>query len=195
MAATDPSARKHALRDRMREVRRAIPPERRLELARLAEAHLLALPEVRSAGTILLFSSFGTEIPTAALIERLLAEGHRVLLPYLTEDGDMDAAAVVSGQALVPTSYGPTEPPERVAVDPEEVDAVIAPGLAFDRRGRRLGYGGGNYDRYLGRLPARAVRIGIGFSAQLVEEVPGEPGDERMDLVVTDTGVTDCRAR
>src|SRR5213083_1320167 len=109
MAATDPSARKRALRDRMREVRGAVPPERRQELAGVAEAHLLALPEVRSAGTVLLFYSFGTEIPTAGMVERLLAGGHRVLLPYLTEDGGMEAAAVLPGESLVRTSYGPKE--------------------------------------------------------------------------------------
>ncbi len=195
MAATDPSTQKRALRHRMRRVRGAIPPEHRQELARRAESHLLALPEVRSAGTVMLFYSFGTEIPTSGMIERLLAGGHRVLLPYLAGQDGMEAAVVLPGQSLVRTTYGPKEPPARVAVDPAEVDVVIAPGLAFDRRGHRLGYGGGHYDRYLRRLSPRAVRIGIGFAVQVVEGVPGEPEDERVDLVVTDAGVIDCRAR
>ena len=62
-----------------------------------------------------------------------------------------------------------------MAVDPDEVDLVITPGLAFDRAGHRLGYGGGHYDRYLGRARPEAPRVGIGFPLQLVDEVPVEP--------------------
>jgi 5-formyltetrahydrofolate cyclo-ligase len=71
---------------------------------------------------------------------------------------------------------------------------VVTPGLAFDRHGRRLGYGGGHYDRYLARLGPRAVRVGIAFSIQVIEDVPAAPEDERVHVVVTDAGVIDCRA-
>jgi 5-formyltetrahydrofolate cyclo-ligase len=80
-----------------------------------------------------------------------------------------------------------------VAVDPGEVDVVVTPGLAFDRAGRRLGYGGGHYDRFLDRVEPRALRVGIGFSSQLAEEVPAGPRDRRVQLLVTDAGVIDCR--
>jgi len=190
-----PLTAKRALRDRMRTARAAIPPRLRPELAARMEAHLFGLPEIAAARTVLLFYSFGTEVPTAGMVERLLSEGRRVLLPYLTEQGSMEAAEVLPGESLVHTAYGPKEPPRRVAVDPGEVDVVVTPGLAFDPRGHRLGYGGGHYDRYLERLSPRAVRVGVGFAAQLVAEVPAEPGDERVDLVVTDEGVTDCRPR
>jgi 5-formyltetrahydrofolate cyclo-ligase len=93
----------------------------------------------------------------------------------------------------MPSGYGPKEPRRRIPVDPAEVDVVITPGLAFDRSGRRLGYGGGHYDRYLARLGPEAVRIGIGFSVQLVDEVPAHAGDQRLNLVVTDLGVIECR--
>ena len=93
------------------------------------------------------------------------------------------------GDPLEPTDYGPKEPARRVAVSPQDVDVVVTPGLAFDREGRRLGYGGGYYDRYLSRLHPHAVRIGIGFSRQVVEEVPEEDGDETVDVIVTDDEV------
>jgi 5-formyltetrahydrofolate cyclo-ligase len=73
------------------------------------------------------------------------------------------------------------------------VDLVITPGLAFDRRGHRLGYGGGHYDRYFARLQRSALRVGVGFSIQLVDELPTEPSDRPVDLVVTDAGVHDHR--
>lgn len=183
---------KRALRERMRRVRAALPPAERAALAERIEATLLALPEVGEARTILLFYSFGSEVPTGGLAARLLAEGRRLLLPYLAEGG-MEAAEVRAGDPMSPTHYGPKEPERRVPVDPAEVDAVITPGLAFDRRGYRLGYGGGYYDRYLARLPSRTLRIGLAFSVQLVEEVPHDPADQPVDLVVTDVGVTRCR--
>jgi 5-formyltetrahydrofolate cyclo-ligase len=184
----DPAEEKRAFRDRMRTVRASIPPPERERLAARAEARLLALPELATARTVLLFYSFGTEIPTEVLMRRLLARGLRVLLPYLTESA-MEAAEIRPGDPLEATDYGPKEPTGRVAVDPAEVDVVVTPGLAFDRSGGRLGYGGGHYDRYLTRLHPAAVRIGIGFASQVVDEVPEEPTDQRVDVIVTDEEV------
>ncbi|MDQ4006282.1 MAG: 5-formyltetrahydrofolate cyclo-ligase, partial [Actinomycetota bacterium] len=103
-------------------------------------------------------------------------------------------AEVGPGDPLDPTGYGPREPARRIPVDPLTVDVVVAPGLAFDRLGHRLGYGGGHYDRYLGRLGEGALRIGVAFSLQLVDRVPTEPGDRPVDIVVTDAGVIEARS-
>lgn len=178
----------------MRALRAAIPPERRRRLASLVHERLLALPEVRDAGSVLLFYSFGSEVETAPLVARLHADGKRLLLPYLDPAG-MEAAEVLPEDALEPSGYGPKEPGRRVAVDPASVDVVVAPGLAFDRRGYRLGYGGGHYDRYLRRMLRGALRAGIAFSEQLVERIPEEPTDEPVDVVVTDAEVIDLRGR
>jgi 5-formyltetrahydrofolate cyclo-ligase len=77
-------------------------------------------------------------------------------------------------------------------VDPSTIDAVLVPGLAFDRSGGRIGYGGAYFDRYLRRIPAAAPRIAIGFGMQVVDRVPMAEHDERVDLVVTDAGVIRC---
>jgi 5-formyltetrahydrofolate cyclo-ligase len=177
----------------MRRRRQAVPAAERERLAGRVEETLFALPEVAAAGTILLFYSFGSEVATAGMAERVLAEGKRLLLPYL-EDQVMEAAEVRPGDRLVPTSYGPKEPARRISVKPEDVDAVVTPGLAYDRRGHRLGYGAGYYDLYLSRLDPRAVRIGVAFSIQLVDRIPVGPKDVAVDLLVTDRGSFDCRA-
>jgi 5-formyltetrahydrofolate cyclo-ligase len=192
LTLVDPVEDKGAFRDRMRALRGTIPPLERARLADLVEGNLFALPEVAASRTVLLFYSFGSEVATRGMASRALGGGKRLLLPYL-EAGTMEAAEVRSHDELVPTGYGPREPARRVAVEPAEVDLVVTPGLAFDRRGHRLGYGGGHYDRFLGRLGPAAARVGIGFSLQLVERVPDEPGDQRVDLVVTDAEVIDCR--
>ncbi|HEX2031796.1 MAG TPA: 5-formyltetrahydrofolate cyclo-ligase [Actinomycetota bacterium] len=184
---------KTELRRRMLALRAAIPPSDRLGMAASVEERLFALPEVDRARTVMLFYSFGSEIETGPMARRVLREGKRLLLPYL-EAGAMEAAEVLARDELLPSGYGPREPARRVAVDPATVAVVVTPGLAFDRRGHRLGYGGGHYDRFLERLAPRAVRVGIGFSAQLVDRIPDEPGDQRLDLVVTDREVVDLRS-
>jgi 5-formyltetrahydrofolate cyclo-ligase len=180
------------LRERIRLLREGLSPEDRSRRSGAVAEALFGLPEVRGAGVVALFSSFGSEIDTAPIIERAHAEGRRVLLPYLDE-GVMEVAEHRPGDDLVPSSYGPAEPSRREAVDPGEVDAAVVPGLAFDRRGRRLGYGAGFYDRWLRRLRPNASRIGIGFSFQVVDRVPADGSDERVDVVITDEGVIRVR--
>jgi len=176
----------------MRDVRAAVDAERRHELARAVENSVVGLDVVRRARAVLIFYSFGSEIPTGGLIARLSEQGKRILLPFLDEGRRMEAAVLEPGELPEPAGYGPKEPARRFPVDPADVDVVIAPGLAFDRQGRRLGYGGGHYDAYLARLGPKAVRIGIGFAVQLVDEVPAGPRDQRLDLMVTDEGVVEC---
>ena len=177
----------------MRRLRGSLPPAERSRLATLAEEVLFTLDQVRGARTVLLFYAFGSELPTGGMAERFLRGGSRLLLPYLEEAG-MEAAEVRPDEPLEPTTYGPREPARRVAVDPATVDVVVAPGLAFDRHGHRLGYGGGHYDRYFSRLGPVAIRIGLGFSLQLVDELPTEATDRPVDIVVTDAGVIDARS-
>lgn len=80
-------------------------------------------------------------------------------------------------------------PEDRPPPDPELVDVVIVPGIAFTASGDRLGQGGGWYDRFLTRIRPDCMTIGVGFEPQLVDSIPTEPHDRRLDLVVTDGGV------
>jgi 5-formyltetrahydrofolate cyclo-ligase len=187
----DESKAKQALRARMRATRAALSAEERDATGRLVSDAVLGLEPVRRARSVLTFASFGSEIPTTGLIDGLHSAAKRVLLPYL-EDGAMEAAVVERGTAMVATPYGALEPAGRTAADPAWIDVVIAPGLAFDRRGYRLGYGGAYFDRYLVRLRPEAVRIGVGFAFQVVDEVPTAAHDERLDLLVTEAGLTVC---
>lgn len=184
------------LRERMRLVRAELSRiERAIERARMAaaaEKHLFSLPEVAGAHTVLLFYSFWSEIETRGIAERVWDEGKRLLLPYLERE-TMHAGEHTRGGALVLSGYGPMEPADVERVDPGEIDVVVTPGLAFDRRGHRLGYGGGFYDRYFTLLRPEAARIGLGFSVQLIDEVPAGPNDIPVHIVVTDAGIVDCR--
>jgi 5-formyltetrahydrofolate cyclo-ligase len=189
------ASEKASLRIRLRQVRQSIPEQDRPRLVEQIEAGVFSLPEMEEARTVMLFYSFGSEVGTTGMAARILGAGKRLLLPFLDDEAGMEAAEVKPGDALRVTGYGPREPAHRVAVDPGEVDVVITPGLAFDRRGHRLGYGGGHYDRYLARLSDRALRIGVAFSAQIVTHVPIEFGDQPVDIVATDNEVIHCRSR
>jgi 5-formyltetrahydrofolate cyclo-ligase len=189
----DVAAEKRDLRIRMRRLRGSIPPQERERLGGLIAERLLALDALATARTVLVYDSFGSEVPTRIVLEGLRRRGAGLLLPYLEGDR-MEAAEAGALEDLRESGYGPREPATKLPVDPREVEAVLVPGLAFDGAGRRLGYGGGSFDRYLERLPEAATRIGLAFGVQLLDEVPADEGDETVDMVVTEHGVVDCRS-
>ena len=179
---------KAALRDRMRAVRSGIPEAERARRSEAVARSLLSLPEASDARLVFTVLSFGSELSTAPAIAAFRERGARIAVPVLDEKR-MEAVDLPPGGVLVPTSYGAMEPAERVPVPAEEIDLVVAPGLAFDRAGRRLGYGGGYFDAFLPRLRRGCAVVGICFSEQLVDEVPAGPDDRGVGLVVTDRGV------
>ena len=154
----------HRLKARKRAVRRATiarrdllnEEERSTKSERIVE-RVLALPEVGAARTVMAFWSFGSEVQTSALIERLHEAGKRVALPRVAE-GDIVAVATRQAIRSSATSFGAMEPVGVDLVPAEDVDVVIVPGVAFDRRGGRVGYGGGFYDRLFARAPGAGRR-------------------------------------
>ena len=184
------------MRTRMREVRAAIPAAERDARAAAILDRLFDLPAVASASGVMLFDAFGSEVSTVAFAARFRAAGVRTFYPYLRE-GRIEAAEVdpsLDG-AMAPSTYGPREPTSRDPVDLDAIAAVVVPGLAFDREGYRVGYGGGYYDAFLRRLGPEPLRVGVAFREQVVDEVPHGPSDERVDLLVTDAETITCRVR
>jgi 5-formyltetrahydrofolate cyclo-ligase len=182
---------KRELRARALALRDALPPREAAAAGRAIADRLLGLPELGAAGTVLVFSSFGSEVPTAVIVERLLGMGRRVAMPRVA-GGRIEARTYEAGDPLERAAYGALEPVGGRALRPEELDVVVVPGLAFDRRGYRVGYGGGFFDRFLPRTRPDAFRVGICFHLQLVEEVPHGPGDVPVDAVVTEREVIRC---
>jgi 5-formyltetrahydrofolate cyclo-ligase len=173
------------LRARMRAIRDAIPAEERSAMSALILEHALALREVAAARTVMIYAAMGSEVQTAALIVRLAAAGTRVALPVI-DASDMHAVHWRPGDPMQHAGYGAQEPASGVRVDPTEVDVVLAPGLAFDPDGNRLGYGGGYFDRFMAAMRPGALRAGLAFAQQVIESVPHDERDQRVDLVITD---------
>ena len=156
------------------------------------EARLRALGEFEGAGTIASYIGVGDEVATTALLEDALARGITVAVPW-RDGNDLHLVRIVSLDELVPVSFGLLEPPDELArtrlLPPEEAALLLIPGVAFDRKGGRLGHGKGFYDRLLERAGTAPLRVALCFECQLVEQVPMVAGDEPMDLVVTEAAV------
>lgn len=188
------AARKRALRRALLAARARLVED---DVRRTADAlvrHALDLPELAGARTVAAYVSVGREPDTRALLEELRERGTRVLLPVLLPDDDLDWAAYEGAESLSPARRGLLEPTGR-RFGPEAVagaDAVLLPGLAVDRRGMRLGRGGGSYDRVLARVEdsgSRPALVVLLHAGELLDEVPAEPHDRPVHAAVTPEGV------
>jgi 5-formyltetrahydrofolate cyclo-ligase len=181
---------KRALRERMRRVRAGISAEERERAARLmrpAFAKAVALPRDAIVGG---YIASGSELNATPLLMALEEQGVRLALPVVGERGHrLLFRAWHSRDALTPNRYDIGEPmDDKPEVTPTH---LIVPLLAFDDHGYRLGYGGGYYDRTLAALrkASKITAIGIAFHAQRLGFVPRGPGDEPLDLVLTERNV------
>jgi 5-formyltetrahydrofolate cyclo-ligase len=177
----------------MRAQRAAIPSERASSAATGAAEHLLALPLIQSARSVALYAAVRGELDPAPAARALLERGVSLAFPRVVADErGLAFHRVEALDELAPGAFGIPEPaPLAPIVAPAGLDVVVIPGLAFDRRGGRLGWGHGYYDNTLGAAKG-AVRVGYGFELQLVEIVPVEDDDAAMDYVITELGAIQC---
>lgn len=177
--------------------RAAALTRRELETAGEAAALLVAaLPEWKQARTVCLYASFGSEPATDALLRLALSQGRTLLLPRMAADRSATVRKVDALEELRVSRLGIREPSEGApAGSAGDADLILVPGLAFDRRGRRLGRGAGFYDRLLHGLTRRTFLLGHAHAFQITGMVPVEPHDVRVRAVVTPQEVLRCRLR
>ena len=175
---------KAALRRRLAAARSRLTDAERAAAGRRLRDTVLDLPEAQMAGTVAAYYSVGTEPDTRGLVYALWKRGSYVLLPLLLPDGDLDWASYEGPDSLAAGPRGLLEPTERprgpAAVS--SADLVIVPALAVDRRGYRLGRGGGSYDRALARVGAPVPTIALLYDGELLDEVPVAPHDLAVRL-------------
>lgn len=190
MAEKDRAERKAELRARTRAVRDALAPIARDAGANLVARALGELPELASARVVLAYSALKSELDLGPAVAALQERGAAIAYTRIEGDGALGIHLVEDEAELVPGPFGLLEPPpDAPRLQPREIDAAIVPAVAYDARGYRLGYGGGYYDRLLPQLRLGCVRIGAIFDEQLLAEIPAEPHDEPVDIVVTPTRV------
>jgi 5-formyltetrahydrofolate cyclo-ligase len=183
---------KRALRSRILIARDSCPPAQREEADRLIANHVAALPSFQGARTLFVTLNFGSEVSTLGIGATALATGKRLVAPRVNAASRMlDLYEIRDLERDVEKGkWGIPEPrPDRgTPVKPREIDWVLVPGVAFDRTGGRLGYGGGYYDRILPLLPVEATRVAVAYSFQVVDSVPQGRHDLRVDTLITEDG-------
>ena len=190
-------ARKQALRQRIIAARDNLTPSLRAHSSNRIVAQLCDLATYKTACTVLGYLNFGSELASESWLRQAMADGKQVLLPRvnkaskhldLFEIKDLDREVAVG-------AYGIREPIIERCKRFEalgEIDLVLMPGVAFDRTGGRLGYGGGYFDKLLAQLPHRPTLIAGAFAMQVVAEIPQEPTDHKVDWLVTENETIRC---
>lgn len=184
----------HALRARILADRDAQTPAEIRQKSRAIHENVRKLVQLQRSRTIFAYVSFRSEVDTTGLIDELLAAGKKVAVPVTrVKDKRLDVISITSrDRDLVPGYCRIPEPrPElwqTAVVAEKEIEVILLPGSVFDHRGGRFGYGGGYYDRFLERNP-QALRIGLAFDLQVVEEAPLAAHDQLLDLVITESRI------
>lgn len=153
--------------------------------ARIAES-FLQLSSLKTANNILLYAALPREVQTMGLI-RTLSSSKNIWLPKVVGE-DLEIRAYEGEQSLQTGHFNVPEPTGLLCPDLRIIDLIVVPGVAFSREGDRMGYGKGFYDRLLPKLDAK--KIGFAFDFQLFFDIPTEDHDEKMDLIITQKGIT-----
>jgi 5-formyltetrahydrofolate cyclo-ligase len=180
---------KNTIRKEVLGRRNAVPPEVKRIKDSLIKEMLFSLPEFGGAGTVLCYASFRSEVDTAGIIRESIAGGKRVVLPKV--DGErrrLELYEVKDVSELSPGYVGIPEPSltEDRSIGIEGIELVIMPGAGFDLSGNRLGYGGGYYDILLAGSGKGTLKIALAYEEQIVDSIPSEDHDVKVDIVVTD---------
>lgn len=163
------------------------PYERELASVRIAE-HVNELLAEAGCRTVALYAPKGSEVETWLIDEEVRATGGRVVYPRVVDHERLLQFHEVVPEQMIVTRWGLREPRNdwRNIVGLVEIDAFVIPGLAFDRRGGRIGWGKGHYDATLAQSRAH-LRIGVGFDVQLIDEVVRDAHDIDLSHVVTES--------
>ena len=187
---------KTTIRKEILEKRNSQDPKIRIAQSRSIMRTLLSRKEFQEADKILIYLSKDGEVGTDNLLGRAFELGKRVYVPVVDRESDELHISELPGPdtSFRLGAFGVREPEEEDLnfVSPDQIDLVIAPGLAFDRRGGRIGYGKGYYDRLLNRLGSQVPRIALAFDFQVLDTVPQDENDIQVDAIITEKSTMNC---
>ena len=177
---------KKELRAQVRRQLDAMTGAQRLESDHALFARFLALPQVERAQTVFAFWGIpGKEPETGRLVDELVRRGKVVGLPRMLPEHQMEVRRYEPDRPLVRVSFGISEPGEDCPLmDKSEIGLALVPAVCYDRRGYRLGFGGGYYDRWLAGFAG--LKVGLCRGLVLQDRVPTEAHDSRVDLLITE---------
>lgn len=186
---------KSSIRRQTLRIRDSITKEQKAKKDQAIAIAVRKLQAYSSAKKVLFYVSFGSEVDTLKLISEELESGRFVAVPKVVkEKGTLTIHRITALSSLKPGVFGILEPERDCpTVDVDEIDLVIVPGVAFDIHKNRLGYGKGYYDRLLANIkglkPYETFAVALAYEEQIVDVIPTEPHDMKMDFIVTDARV------
>ena len=182
---------KNEIRNRYKELRRGISETEVREMSRLAAQVFLDSDLYKNSRIIMLYIPLRNETDTKDIIKKAFEDGKVLVFPITErENGEITPYFAEKDTVFKKGNFSVFEPCDTQMADPEKIDVVIVPGIAFDKSGNRIGFGKGCYDKFL--KSTKAVRIGYCYEAQLCEEIPADGLDERMDWIITEKGLIEC---
>jgi 5-formyltetrahydrofolate cyclo-ligase len=171
------------------------------ELSRVICDRFMALPDYAAARTVMFYIDVRAEVRTRHSLPAALASGKTIVVPWCNDRGELELFRLESMEELAIGMYKILEPklelrnlPEKHC-RPEDLDLVMVPGVAFDRRGGRMGHGKGYYDKLLQHARPNTPLVALAFECQLFPEIPVAPHDIFMDKVITEAAVYPGRGR
>ncbi len=185
---------KGAIRALMLKRRCALLPDQAACMSRLAQQRLVTTEQFVGARSLALYSPIRNETATDEIFAIARRQGKQVYYPRVVGE-HLSFVQVDNLGQLVPGSFGIPEPVADLEDNRQVPELILVPGLAFDRRGHRLGYGRGFYDRYLARCPDQVVRVGLSYSFQLYDVLSVGAHDQSLDVLVTDTETITWRSK
>lgn len=182
---------KEELRKLILAKRGTLAEEQRREKSRAILKNILDLPGFVTAKTIMAYLDFRGEVETRELAAKILSMGKRLVVPLCHMNNLIPCLINNLEQDIHAGTWGILEPQkDRIRpLPPLEIDLVIVPGVAFDYKGNRLGYGRGYYDRFLPKIRDGVLAVGLCFDCQIVESIPTDEYDIKMSLLITENGV------
>jgi len=194
-----PEVTKSGIRKNTLALRKQLPPEIHAAQSMAIAERLLQLPEYRQSGVVLGYMNFGTEFASDVWIRQVLAARKKLALPRVNHHtNQLDLFWVEDLENQLATGLWKIREPivercERL-ITPNEVEFALLPGVAFSKSGARLGYGGGFYDKLLARMTHRPTLVAAAFELQIMERIPQEATDVKVEWIVTEQRTIDCSA-
>jgi 5-formyltetrahydrofolate cyclo-ligase len=176
---------KNELREKMRAMRRSLTADETAEKSEKIQRLLFGYEKYKSAKTVMLYISAFKEPSTIEIVKDALEQGKRVIVPISNTDTETLTLSYIDGfDELEKGAYGILEPKIIKPANAADIDFILVPGIAFDYRGSRMGFGKGYYDKLL--CGCNAEKTALCYAFQLLDEIPSDTHDVPMDTIITE---------
>lgn len=184
---------KNKLRENILDRRTKMSSEEVNDKSILIQERLYSTQHYQSARTIMTYVDIQNEVETRSIITKALEEGKNVVVPMCGPNYSLSPIKIDSFEDLRQGTKGILEPSTNSSVvDKQKIDLILVPGIAFDRKGNRLGYGLAYYDRFISDLSPSTVNIALAYSFQVLTEIPFEKHDQKVNIIITEKEIIKC---